>query len=246
MEGQEVIGVSQFRIAICEDDQTERTRLASLCSGLLSDRGIAHQIHAFPSADALIQELERGCDPFDLFLLDIQMEGTDGLELARQLYRQGVRDKVIFVTGSAEYALAGYDAHPLHYLLKPVGRERLEEALALVLERQPQTVLFQRGGRTMAFPLRELRYLESRNHGVVLHLKEEEQPLSISLAEAEQLVPAGAFRRCHKSYLVNLEWVGHITRTEVCLRDGERLPVSRTFYADFQSALIHYLNHPKA
>ena len=80
----------------------------------------------------------------------------------------------------------------------------------------------------------------------MLHLKEEEQPLSISLAEAEQLVPAGAFRRCHKSYLVNLERVGHITRTEVCLRDGERLPVSRTFYADFQSALIHYLNHPKA
>ena len=114
------------------------------------------------------------------------------------------------------------------------------------LEKELGVTLFERGGRTMAFPLRELRYLESRNHGVVLHLKEEEQPLSISLAEAEQLVPAGVFRRCHKSYLVNLEWVGHIARTEVCLRDGERLPVSRTVYADFQSALIHYLNHPKA
>lgn len=238
--------MSRFRLAICEDDQAEKERLVTLCETLLSDKGVAAEVSAFPSADALIRERNQGCEPFDLFLLDIQMEGTNGLELARQLYRQGVRDKVIFVTGSAEYALAGYDAHPLHYLLKPVGRERLEEALALVLERQPQTVLFQRGGRRMVVPLEEIRYLESRNYGVVLHRKEGEQPLSISLAEAEQLVPASAFHRCHKSYLVNLEWVEHITRTEVCLREGESLPMSRTFYAGFQSALIHYLNHPKA
>ena len=57
----------------------------------------------------------------DLFLLDIQMQGTDGLTLAQRLYDDGVRDRVIFITGHAEYALAGYDAHPLHYLLKFVG-----------------------------------------------------------------------------------------------------------------------------
>ena len=239
--------MSVYRVALCEDEAVERSQLTGLCREIFAAHGLEAEIVPFSSAEEWMRKAEKNLTVFDLYLLDIEMkEGVSGLELARWLYDQGVREKIIFITGNPEYALAGYDAHPLHYLLKPVGRERLEEALALVLERQPQTVLFQRGGRTMAFPLRELRYLESRNHGVVLHLKEEEQPLSISLAEAEQLVPAGAFRRCHKSYLVNLEWVGHITRTEVCLRDGERLPVSRTFYADFQSALIHYLNHPKA
>lgn len=69
---------------------------------------------------------------------DDQMEGTNGLELARRLYRQGVRDRVVFVIGRAEYAPAGYDARLLHYPLKPVSREKLWEALALVLAGRPQ------------------------------------------------------------------------------------------------------------
>ena len=64
------------------------------------------------------------------------MAGTTGLELARQLYRRGVRDKIIFLTGSAEYAIPGYDVEPLHYLLKPVDRARLEQALRLALEKR--------------------------------------------------------------------------------------------------------------
>ena len=64
------------------------------------------------------------------------MAGTSGLEMARWLYDRGVRDRVVFITGNPEYALAGYDAHPLHYLLKPVDRERLEAALHLALEKR--------------------------------------------------------------------------------------------------------------
>ena len=57
--------------------------------------------------------------------------------------------------------------------------------------------------------------------------------------------PAGGFARCHKSYLVNLEWVESVARAGVLLRDGRRLPVSRSHYIAFQSALIRYLNQRK-
>ena len=70
----------------------------------------------------------------------------------------------------------------------------------------------------------------------------EAELVPLSLTEAESRMPAGAFARCHKSYLVSLAWVEEFSRAEVLLRDGTRLPVSRTFYAPFQSALIHYLN----
>lgn len=240
--GLEVEKVDRFRLAICEDDRDQAQGLAALCREWFSLQGIGHQVVLFSCASALMQALEQGNDPFDLFLLDIRMEGIDGLELAHWLYGQGVRERVVFITGYAEYALAGYDAHPLHYLLKPVSRERLGEVLELAMERRPQVAVFQRSGRTLVFPLREIRYLESRNHGVMLHLRQGEQILSASLAEAERLVPADHFRRCHKSYLINLAWVERISRTEVFLRDQTRLPVSRTFYTGFQSALVQYLN----
>ena len=156
-----------------------------------------------------------------------------------------MRDRVVFITGSAEYALAGYSVHPLDYLLKPVDREALEQALRRAWERRrPRTLLFRTGGRTAAVPAEEVRYLESRNHAVTVHRSASmsELPLATSLMEAERHTSSEDFARCHKSYLVNLAWVTELGRSELRLRDGERLPVSRAFYVPFQSALVRYLN----
>ena len=233
--------MASYRIAVCEDDPVIQEQIAETCRTILGTWGAEAEIDLFPSADRLRAEAET--DAVDLFLLDIQMDGMSGLELARWLYDQGIRDRVIFISGNPEYALAGYDAHPLHYLLKPVSRERLEEALGLAWERRrPRTVLFQRGGKTLSFPVVDICYLESRDHGVVIHLRDGVQVLPISLADAERMMSAGQFRRCHKSFLVNLAWVKKVSRTDLLLRDGQRIPVSRTFYAPFQSALAHYLN----
>ena len=235
--------MSIYRAALCEDEEAERRQLEELCRDTFAGLGIKAEIAAFPSADALLSSAETDAAGFDLYLLDIQMAHTTGLDLARQLYGQGVRDRIIFVTGNPEYALEGYDVEPLHYLLKPVSRERLAAALRRALERRgPQTALFQWGGKTAALPLREIRCLESRNHGVVVSLGNGERTFPIPLTEAERLVPAWMFRRCHKSYLVNLEWVSHLTHTAVHLRDGRQLPVSRSCFAGFQSALIRCLN----
>ena len=82
----------------------------------------------------------------------------------------------------------------------------------------------------------------NRNHGVEIHLAGETQSFPISLAEAEALLPAGFFSRCHKSFLVNLAAVEDIGGGELLLRGGERLPVSRAFYRSFQSDLVRYVN----
>lgn len=232
-----------YQVALCEDEPMDRDQLAGLCREIFSSWNIEAQLTAFPSADTLRAALETGQAVFDLYLLDIQMAGTSGLEMARWLYDRGIRDRVVFITGNPEYALAGYDAHPLHYRLKPVDRERLEAALHLALEkRRPQTILLRWGGKTAALPLGEIRWVESRDHGVVVCLGEEERAFPLSFRDAERLLPGASFRRCHKSYLVNMDWVDHLTRGGVILRDKRQLPVSRTYYAGFQSALVQYLN----
>ena len=235
--------MSTYRVALCEDEAVECRQITAMCRDIFAAQGVETEIVPFSSADALRQTAEEKRAAFDLYLLDIQMEGTTGLELAQWLYDQGVRDRVIFITGNPEYALAGYEAHPLHYLLKPVSLERLEAALGRALEKHgAQAVLFQRGGQAVPLLVEEIRYLESLNHGVVVHLGDGEQAFSVPLTEAERLLPAGIFRRCHRSYLVNLTWVERATHAGVLLKDGERLPMSRTFYTEFQNAIVHRLN----
>ncbi len=76
----------------------------------------------------------------------------------------------------------------------------------------------------------------------MVHLTDGEKSFPLSLAEVERQLPAGQFCRCHNSYLVNLEQVEEIQRTELLLRDGTSLPVGRTYYKSFQSAFIRYMN----
>lgn len=233
-----------YRIAVCEDDTTVGACLVQRCEQIFNDWKRPVDIKMFSTADDLQQSLEEDLAAFDLFLLDIKMAGTNGLDLARWLYHAGVRDKVVFITAYADYAVEGYEVHPLHYLLKPVSKEALEDVLRLALEHHhPKKILLQRGSKLVSLLLEDIHCLESRNHGVIVHTTTGEQIFSMSLGEIAKRMPPDAFAHCHKSYLVNLDWVKEIGRTEVILRDDEHLPVSRTFYQSFQSAFIRHLNH---
>ena len=86
-----------YRVALCEDEAVERRQIAALCRDIFAAQGVEAEIVSFSSADALRQAAEEKRAAFDLYLLDIQMEGTTGLELAQWLYGQGVRDRVIFI-----------------------------------------------------------------------------------------------------------------------------------------------------
>ena len=136
-----------YRLAICEDDPGEREFLCSLCGELLSARHIPHVLTPFSSAEDLAETLERDSRAFDLLLLDIQMDGMSGMELAQALYRRRAPVRFLFITGCADYALEGYQVHPVHYLLKPVDRSSLEEALLQDWEshHQPEAFLLRVG-----------------------------------------------------------------------------------------------------
>lgn len=240
-----------FHIAICEDGATERRQLDELCRVILADWNLDADVTAFASADELIAAsdgtTEPESTPFDAYLLDIRLPGTSGLDLARRLHADGVRGRVILVTAYAEYALEGYDAHPVHYLLKPISRDGLERALRLVLEaRDGGVVSFRNGHRTTALPLGDIRYFESRNHGVDVSLGDRTLFFPQSLGKTSHMLGEESFARCHKSYLVNLAWIEEIGRTGVTLRDGTRLPVSRTFAEGFRRSFSRWLSRHAA
>ena len=236
--------MSTYRIAICEDDTPIGKDLAVRCRTIFEAWHVDVDVSLFASADALQTFLKAGSVDFDLFLMDIEMQGMDGLTLAQWLYDNGARNKVIFITGHAEYALAGYRAHPLHYLLKPVDDRSLEESLQLAWSLHgPQTLVLKRGRNTYSLPLANIRYLESQGHNTRIYFVNESRLFNFSLVELEEWLPVKDFVRCHKSYLVNLAWVDEIVRNSVRLRDGDEVPISRTFYLAFQSAFVSYLNH---
>lgn len=236
--------MSVYRIAVCDDDDIMRENLCSLCSDILTDDSIEYRIEPFRSACELEKRLDIENCPFDLLILDIQMDGMTGMELARSLRKKGNRVSIIFVTACENYLGEGYGVQPIHFLLKPVKREALASAIHtdLKLNYIPKTVIVHIGNKLVHLVLSDVQYIESYNHSVVIHQSAGNSTYYFSLSEFEKQLPTGQFARCHNSYLVNLEEVREIGRTELSLQSGESLPIGRAYYKTFQNAFVRYIN----
>ena len=139
--------MSAYRIAVCDDDDIIRENLCSLCSDILTNDSVEYRLESFRSACELEKRLDTESCPFELLILDIQMEGMTGMELARSLRDKGNRVSIIFVTACEDYLSEGYGVQPIHFLLKPVRREALASAIHtdLKLNYIPKTVVVQIG-----------------------------------------------------------------------------------------------------
>lgn len=231
-----------YRVAVCEDEVHLRRELNDLCREILTQMEVEHSLAMFSSAEEMQDAINMGRQ-FDLLCLDILMPGQSGMELAHQLRRRDDRTSIIFITSSEEFLREGYSVRPIQYLMKPVSREELEEALRtdLRLHHQPSIVTVTAGGKMTAIPLKDILYVESRDHRVVFVLERGEESFWLTLSKVEGMLPTGQFCRCHNSFLVNLAKVTKMESRDVVLAGGRRLAVSRGWMKEFQTQLTRFL-----
>lgn len=237
--------MASYRIAICDDDPLLRERNLMLCREILTEHEIPYTITEFSSAEELEEKMETEKDPFDLLLLDIEMKELSGMDLARRLRARRNRIGIIFISGYEEYLPIGYQVQPIHFLIKPVERRQLEEALMADWEmnHRQQTVMLQKGSRILSLSLPDVLYIEAgANHSVRIIRQSGEIQFSSTLTYLTQMLPGDRFARCHNSFLVNLEHAREIEKKQLYLDDGSVIPIGRKYYKEFQSALICYLN----
>jgi two-component system, LytTR family, response regulator AlgR len=202
-----------LRVVVADDEPLARARLKMLLSDL--DRLRCEVVGECGSA----AEVDRclATQTVDCVLLDIQMPGTTGLELASawQQASDGPKPAVIFVTAHDQHALKAFELAAADYLTKPVRRERLQSALERVLRQRapvpdaPQPVLVaSERGRVARIPVSDVLYLKAELKYVTLRTAERTWVLDESLTELEnRLSDAQRFLRVHRNALVCLDAV---------------------------------------
>ena len=229
-----------YRFAVCDDSSADRAYVTALIEAWGCSRDILLQIEDYPSAEAFLFAYE-GNETVDVLFLDIEMGDMSGVELAKRLRQMGAGLQIVFLTGYMEYIAEGYDVEALHYLIKPVAQEKLGAVLDRAVERlktRENVLLLSLPDGVVRLPLSEIRYLEVMKNYVTLHAVEE-YSVKRSLSELTKELDE-SFYRIHRSYIVNLRFVKRITRTEVTLKDGAALPLSRKLYDGLNQALIKY------
>ena len=227
-----------YKIALCDDEAA----LLRLVSGLVGEWAAARQtvcgIETSPSAEAFLFQYQED-KSYDILLLDIEMTGMDGVTMAKAVRREDETVQIIFLTGYSDYILEGFEVAALHYLMKPVDREKLFTVLDRAVEKlrkNERALTLELPGELVRVPLYEIRCLEVRQNYVTVHAKEDytvKKPLGEFQRELDE-----RFFRTGRSCIVNLACVRRVTRTEVFLDGGLTMPLSRGLYDAINRAII--------
>ncbi len=208
-----------MNILLVDDEALARQRLRRLLAALPAQ----WQGRIDEAADAQAARRLLAQQRFDLVLLDIQMPGDSGLQLAAAIAATGPEaPAVVFVTAHEEHALQAFEHGAHDYLTKPVRAERLQQALQRVLQRRqhqaaqpgamaPELVVVERGA-LVRVALDQVLYFRSQDKYTVVRTAARSHLTEQSLGELERLY-AGGLVRCHRSVLVATRAIASLERT---------------------------------
>jgi DNA-binding LytR/AlgR family response regulator len=192
---------------------------------------------------------------YDAVFLDVRMPGLDGVELARVLRRFASPPALVFVSAYESAAVEAFELRAVDYLMKPVSRARLDEALDRVRGHEPEeppptrvpadevvAVDAARGGGTRLVPRSEVLYLQAHGDYVRVVTADARYLMRGRLGDLERRWEPYGFHRVHRGYVVNLRRVVELRpqlngTAELVLADGSRVPIARREVADLRRRL---------
>ena len=233
--------VIRLNIAICDDEEIIREQIKELIEKEIP--GIC--VGLYETGDALLAAGKQ----FDIVFLDIQMEGTDGIETAKRLRQREEDTILIFITGIREYVFQAFDVAAFHYLLKPIEADKFREVfwragreLEKRKSKRRETVFIKTRNRSFSLEKDSILYIESRGKKVEIHTTGETIEVYASMNEMEGQLGDGFFR-CHRGYLVNMAYVAEYDSESITLNNGEYVYLAKEKYGEFVKAYMRYLRN---
>jgi two-component system LytT family response regulator len=242
------------RVLIVDDEEPARQLLREYLGGMPGYEVVGECSNGFEAVKSVAEH-----NP-DILLLDIQMPKLDGFEVLELIEREVA---VVFVTAFDEHALRAFEVHAVDYLLKPFSEDRLAQALTraeqragvahqpelegLAREARPQRgfverILVRDGSNVHVVAVDDVDFVEAADDAVVIQACDERHHKLKRLSALEQELDPGRFVRIHRSYILNLDRLDRIelyakdSRLAI-LKDGTRLPVSRSGYTRLRDLL---------
>ncbi|KAB8286635.1 DNA-binding response regulator [Bifidobacterium ramosum] len=223
-----------FTVAVVEDDENAAARLRGCLARYEADHpGVVFDVTGFREPTSFLEPYRAS---WDIVFMDIEMPNMDGMEAARRLRELDSETILIFVTNMAQFAAKGYEVDALDYIIKPFSypdfERKLGRAVAIREEASAAVMIMQRGG-TRRVRLRDISYIEVRDHALLYHTQSGVVTGSGTLQDVvDKLGPRG-FLRCSKAFVVNNRHIAAVAGNELELADGGTLAIGRAYKKQF-------------
>ena len=231
-----------MKVAICDDSAQDAELICALLREHFDKNGFIGELHTFASGEALAAGF--AAQPFDVVFLDIYMEGMNGLKTAERLRALDPGFSLVFITSSTDHALDCFSLGTDGYVVKPIQREDIDRAFSKCRD------VFLKNGRYIEvpsdrtkrkIPLHKILFMEVYGKAVLVHTRKETIKTSVPLDELEKMVNV-PFLRCHRSYIVNLNYVEALQPDDFKMQDGSLVPLRQRGRAELRDAYADFLS----
>lgn len=228
-----------MRIGVCDDEKNIR----ELISNKIKKEYPNSEIVFFKSGEELLLESK----DIDILLLDIQMPGRNGIEIARELRKKNKKTILIFVTAMEDYVFEAFDVNAFNYIVKPFNDNKFMDVLNKAIneynssgetEQETRYVMVSNKGMHTKVKLDEIIYAEVFNRKVVIHKIDEEIEYYGKMSELEALV-GESFFRSHRAYLINFKYVEKYDAKTIYMEKGKVLMAKKN-YPEFVKKYMKY------
>jgi DNA-binding LytR/AlgR family response regulator len=236
--------VIKVRVAVCDDEKNLREDIKSMIKAQCAD---CH-VDLYDSGESLLAAHEE----YDIYFLDIQMAGMNGMETASRIRtRETAESKnesiIVFVTSFTDFWGEAFDVKAFHYLVKPIDKNKFNavftRAAAEYLDKKEKAgkhILIKNRDSYHKVLLSEIFYLESQNKKVTVISANGAVEHYGKMQDLESVL-GDTFFRCHRCYIVNMEHITKYNATTIWLKNGKEIFLAHKKYPFFVKAYMSFL-----
>lgn len=232
-----------INIAICDDEPAICRVYTLQIEKLFRSMSVEIKVKSYSNGVELLME-HKLC-PYELVFLDIDMPGMSGFEVAESIRKIDSDTVIIFVTNEEQLVFESFHYNPFRFVRKPYFYMEIGEVISsffVLYRRKNHTHVWKcLGGQQVTLKDRDIYYIESNKHKVTIYSKVMNITVMGKISDLEIELREYGFVRAHVGYLVNMEYIFTINKSDIILTGQQCIPLSRHRAEDVKTVYQNYL-----
>lgn len=228
-------------VAICDDNLSDAKELSAILQKSQDADKITCDL--FDNSERLLAELIKK-PPYDLLLLDIDMPGMNGIELAKKIKSVNAKAILIFATAHPRYMIDAFDVEAFHYILKPFDSEKVLTVFQKAYQKYASMNRYHSikiKTQTIRLKMDDIYFIEHCQKHVVYHTRKNDYEVIETLSSVYNTLRDFGFYQIHQGYIVNMDKIDHFNRYSVVLTDGRSVAISVRKKSEVIAAYTRYI-----
>lgn len=234
-------------IAICEDEKIYRDKLKEFLKRILEQK--KYNVEEFDNGESFLDRFESDesyRENLNIVLLDIQMDGINGMDVARKIREWNKKLKIIFITAVPDFLADGYEVKAFRYLLKPIGYEdfcrHFGKCLEEITNNKESSIVINdlNTDKIVVIPTESILFVETYGRNLLVHTEKNVYKIYKTIGSMEEKLDSDTFFRLHRGYIVNISRIESI-KGRTAIVAGNEVMISRDKIKELKERVMDYI-----